>query len=292
MLPDIVEILLVFLAVFGCFATLAYSVIKLLSSEHSVYEERAVAALGKRLSQIYVFIDPERFYHLCMVAAVGCFLLGFALGAGNLAAGVMLGAILGGLGFAVPWVVVSILLHKRLAKLEEQLPEGLDMLGSSLKANLTLAQAIDRCADKVASPMGQELRVIREEQRLGNGLVEALHHWADRTDLRDVRLIVMSSEISLRLGGDLAANYQMLSQLIRQRHMFQKEIKSLTAEGRFQAIFMAALPFIVLAIMAVISPQRMWPFITSALGMWLLLLVVVMQVGAYHWIKKITTIEF
>jgi len=278
-------------AVFGCFGALTYSLVKLLYSERLGYEDRAVAALGKKLSQLYVFIDPERFYHFCIVAVVICFLLGFMMGAGNVVAGLLIGAVLGSLGLVVPWVIVSFMVQKRLQQLAEQLPEGLDMLSSSLKAGVTLPQAIARCADKVPAPLRQELRVITQEQRLGHSVVDALHHWAERTGLRDIKLVVIASEVSLRLGGDLAGNYGTLSQLIRQRHMFQREISALTAEGRLQGILMAALPFIVLAIMSLIDRERMLPFITSTLGICLIALVAMMQIGAYFWIKKITNIE-
>jgi len=291
MLAGEAQVLLIGLAVFGCFATLGYSAFELLSSEHSRYEDRAVAAFGQKLTQIYVFMDPEKFYHLCIVVAVVFFLIGFVACGGNLFTGFVAGSLLGSLGLVVPWFVVSIMVQKRLQRLDEQLPAGLDMLSSSLRAGLALSQAIARCVDRVPAPLKQEFRVLRQEQRLGHSLVEALHHWAERTDMQDVRLLVIVSEISMRFGGNLAENYETLAELIRQRHVFQREIKSLTAEGRLQAIFMAVLPFIVLIIMTLIDGERMWPFISSTLGMSLLALVAIMQVGAYFWIKKITHIE-
>lgn len=277
---------------FGCMACLGYSICALfLVSRYSSYEERSVKALGSQLSQINAYIDPRWLFHLSVVMTVFCFLLGFAFGAGDIGFGLLFGICFAVAGAIAPRIVIGYMIAKRLDKLNRQLPMGLDMLSSSLRAGLTLRQAIERNLKNLPSVMAEEMSVVIHETRLGSGLTEALKHWADRVGLLDARIIVISAEISLRRGGSLTDTFDTMAELIRAKYVFKKEITTLTSEGRMQALVMTLLPFVILIIMTLVQREMMLEFMMSRLGVVLLLVVLIMQVGAYFWIRKIVSIE-
>jgi tight adherence protein B len=277
---------------FGCFAALGYAFTNLfLLSKYSTYEERAVQALGKELGQIHVYIDPKKLFHISIMVTVLFFLIGFSLGGGDLLTGLIFGAGLGACGYVSPRIIIFYLLQKRLEKLNKELPATLDLLSSSLRAGLSLHQAILRNQSNFPPVIAQEFGIIAHECRLGRSLAEALNHWSERITLLDVKIIVIASEISLKRGGNLSETYDTLAQLIREKFVFQKEIATLTSEGRMQALVMTALPFVMLIIMTLIKREMMMDFMKSTIGMFSIGLVVVMQVAAYLWIKKIVTIE-
>jgi len=107
----------------------------------------------------------------------------------------------------------------------------------------------------------------------------------------DVKLTVIASELSLRHGGNLAETYRNLARTIRERFMFQKEVQTLTTEGRMQAIVMTLLPFVILIIMTIIRPKVMLQFLSSPIGIGSVIMVLVMQIIAYFWIKKVMEID-
>jgi len=279
-------------AVFGSVIAIGILVARVTSGQYSSYEDRAVRAIGEQLNQVHLFMDPERFFQITMLVVVACFLLGFSLARGEILSGCVLGAGFAAIGFVVPRVYLQIAIRKRMIKLNEQLPDGLEMLSSSLRAGMTLSQALSRAAAKCPAPLSQELGVILQEVRLGTSLPDALKHWSDRVQVLDVRLVVGASEIALRLGGNLAETYENLSRLIRERFMFQREVKAMTAEGNMQAVFMALLPFALLIFLSIINPSTMVPFIQSKIGMCAIGLVVVLTLAGFFWIKKIVTIDF
>ncbi|MCF7853773.1 MAG: type II secretion system F family protein [Candidatus Pacebacteria bacterium] len=292
MLTDIFVFVAGPLAASICLGVLGYLVADTFGRSYSTYEQRSIEAFHEKLHQIYIFVDPEKFLKITQLITVLAFIVGFAFGAGNIVRGVFYGVALAAIGFVTPRIALYIIAKRRLEKINEQLPDALDMLGGSLRAGLTLSQAIERNASRTNPPLGQEFGVVCQELRLGTSLRDALRHWSDRVDVLDVKLVVIASDIALRLGGNLAETYEILGRLIRDRYMFRRELKAMTSEGRMQAIVMALIPFVLLLLLSLVNPDTMMPFLKSGMGKVLIGTVVVLTTLAYFWIKKIITIEY
>ena len=186
---------------------------------------------------------------------------------------------------------LSILLARRLARISEQLPTGLELLVNSMRAGLTLGVALERNLERMPPDLREELSVVLHEFRLGTSLSDALLHWSMRIGLQDVRLVASAAVLSLRCGGSLADAFQTLGGIIRQRADFNKEVKALTAEGRFQALLMTALPFVIMIIMTLVNHATMMEFFENPIGKGLLLTMVGMQIAAFFWIRKLVSFD-
>ena len=68
-------------------------------------------------------------------------------------------------------------------------------------------------------------------------------------------------------------------------------MRALTAVGRLQAIIIAAMPFFLLYMMTRVSPELMGEFLHSFAGVMAVILVVILDLLGFLWIRKITTIE-
>ncbi len=254
-------------------------------------EHKAGSAMARRLSSVYIVVPPENVMLIAILLSSFLFLLGFFLAGRNVVAGLTFGFIMAVFGFFIPHVVITRIVEKHLQKLNEELPPSLEMLSSSLRAGLTLRQAIERNLDRLPETVAQEFGIVIYECKLGKSLNEALDNFADRTGLMDAKLTAIASELSLRHGGNLSENFQNLAKLIRERYIFQKEVAALTAEGRMQAVVMTALPFAILVLMTLIRRTEMLEFLASPVGIGSVATVFVMQVLAYIWINKVVSIE-
>ncbi len=280
-------------ALFVSVSIMAYLVIRVSSTGYSSYTDRAVKAINAQLSENFLFVmDPQRFYVLNLLATGFGFIAGFAIADDSLASQLSAAMALAAAGFCLPRIILRILAARRLERLNRQLPEGLDLLVNSMRAGLTLYQAMQRAIAKVPKPLAAEFGVIHQELRLGSGLRDALRHWAVRNNLVDVKLVVISADIALRYGGNVTEVFDNVSRLIRSRYMFYRELRSLTGEGRLQAVVLAILPFLLLILLTIINRQSMVPFLMSGLGQCIVCIVFVMQVISYVWIKNILNIEY
>lgn len=186
------------------------------------------------------------------------------VGAGGLGTAAVLYAIAGTPAVALAGPVTTTLfaahlVRRRIAKraraFEEQLPDALALIASSLSAGHTFLRAIQMMCEESAPPLSEEFTRVLAETRLGDPVVNALERLAQRIQVRDMDIVVQAIRIQQTVGGRLADLLQTLSEFIRARAEVRREVKVLTAEGRMSAYVLAGLvPFLVLVIQ-VINPS-------------------------------------
>ena len=90
--------------------------------------------------------------------------------------------------------------------------------------------------------MGQELRRVVTESRLGRPLEESLEGVAERMDSPDFSWTVMAIRIQREVGGNLSELLLTVADTMTQRERLRRDVAALTAEGRISAIVLACLP--------------------------------------------------
>ncbi len=133
----------------------------------------------------------------------------------------------------------------RARAFEEQLPPTLGLIASSLRSGHTLLRSIDMMVEETPPPMSDEFERVLAETRLGLPLIDALDRMADRVALKDFEWIVHAIRIQQTSGGKLADLLFTLAEFMRSREEVRREVRVLTAEGRFSAWTLVALPFVV-----------------------------------------------
>jgi len=105
--------------------------------------------------------------------------------------------VLGGLflllvGWVLPMVMLDRRARDRTAAIDYELPELIDLLVVTLEAGLSFLASLQMAADRLEGPLGVELRLTLQEQRMGLSTNEALRGMLDRTDTPGMRTFVRS----------------------------------------------------------------------------------------------------
>jgi tight adherence protein C len=114
------------------------------------------------------------------------------------------GAVLGYMG---PGLLLDRRIAQRRLRIENGLPDALDLLIVSIEAGLALDQAILKTGEELtlAHPeLAQELRLINIETRAGKPRLEAFKNFAARTKVDDVRALVAMLIQTDRFGTSVA----------------------------------------------------------------------------------------
>jgi len=146
---------------------------------------------------------------------------------------------------ATPFLAVALLrrqIARRKRQFEEQFPDALTLIASSLSAGHTFLRAIQMMAEESEGPIAEEFGRVVSETQLGDPLVDALQRMAERLDIKDVDWVVQAIRIQQTVGGRLADLLHTLADFIRSREEIRREIDVLTAEGRLSAYVLGALP--------------------------------------------------
>jgi tight adherence protein B len=200
--------------------------------------------------------------------------------------GNVLAAMIAGLlgGACLVYLTVMRMRAARQRKLEAQLPEAIDILVRSLKAGHPLLAAIRLVRRELPDPIGSEFAILADEMTYGLDLGSAMNNLAARVGQEDLTLVVIATGIQSTAGGNLAEILGGISLVVRERLKMRLKIKAVSAEGRFSAALLTALPFGLFGLLWLIAPQfygEVWnqPIVKPALllaGLWLLVGNVVM----------------
>jgi tight adherence protein B len=148
----------------------------------------------------------------------------------------------------------AIRIARRRKKLAEQLPDALSLIASSLSAGHTFLRAIQMMCEEADPPLSDEFSRVVYEVRLGAPLVDALERMAERVGLADFKWVVQAIRIQQTVGGRLADLLHTLADFIRARDEVRREVDVLTAEGKFSAYILGAMPVFILLAVQVMSP--------------------------------------
>ena len=163
---------------------------------------------------------------------------------------------------ASPFIAVAYLHHRidsRTRQFEEQFPEALSLIASSLTAGHTFLRSIQMMCEEAEGPIAEEFARVVYETQLGDPLVDALDRMAKRLDIRDVDWVVQAIRIQQTVGGKLADLLHTLADFIRAREEVRREVRVLTAEGRISAYILGALPIFLGFFMQVSNPDYLDP---------------------------------
>jgi tight adherence protein B len=169
------------------------------------------------------------------------------------------GLILAFVGFVIGiWMTRSYLRYmgtRRIRKFEDQLPDTLSILANSVRGGFSLFQALQLIARESAEPSKTEFIRVIQEISLGAPMDDALQGLSQRIPTEDVDILVTAISLQHQTGGNLSHVLDVVANTVRERHRVEREIRSMTAQQRFSASMLAALPFVLAGVIWLISPS-------------------------------------
>jgi len=273
-------------AAFASVVIVVFHIVKAASRGIQTYEEKYVSGAAKTLDAMYLTMSARQIMSLSMLAMLVVFIL-TAVTTMNIALAIVLGAI----GFLLPIVAIRILKSRRDKKFGEQLVDGLIAMGNALRVGHSLPSSFDLLAREMENPMGQEMRLLTQELRLGVSLEAALQHLYARMPSEDLDILITSITISQEVGGNLAEIFDNIADTIRERHRIQGKISALTAQGKLQGFVVGMLPILIGIILNAWMPELFRPMYTQWLGMIMLAVIVLMETIGCYMIWRIVSVK-
>ncbi len=261
-----------------------------------VYHGYAVARyrLHQRREDFDRVLNQQLLLNISPTLAVGCSLIliavGMLVGYGvtENSIGLCLGAVAGGY---FPPLILKYLQEKRIARLEEQLVDGIVTLSSGVRAGLNFGQAFELLVKNSVGPIRQEFGQLIREYQMGLDFNHAMRNTADRIGLRNYRLLFTALEMHRQRGGNAADSLDRIAESIREIQRLEGKLDALTSQGRTQAWMMAVMPVVFLFMMLGIDPESTRMLFVEPMGRMLLLFALGLIVVAFFWIQKIMAID-
>jgi tight adherence protein C len=165
-------------------------------------------------------VTPGRFLGYRVLCAIAFPLLWIWLGASvgvKPVQLVLLALIIGFLGWWLPARVIQERAKQRLAEIDYQLPELIDLLVVTIEAGLGFVGAMQMASGRVGPPLGQEIQLTLQEQSMGLSIQEAMLNMLARSDTASMRSFVRSIVQGEALGVSIGQIMRDLAQEMRRR---------------------------------------------------------------------------
>jgi tight adherence protein B len=154
----------------------------------------------------------------------------------------------------VPVVVIGFLAERRRKRMQAQFPVALDIFVRALRSGHPIAGALELLTAEMEDPIGSEFGLICDEVSYGADLTDALNDMAERWNLDDIRMFVVSISVQNETGGNLAEILDNLSKVIRERASLFLKVRALSSEGRMTGWLLTALPIITFVLLFMMNP--------------------------------------
>jgi len=192
----------------------------------------------------------------------------------------------------LPVIHILRLRSKRLKRFEAQLPDAIDLFNRSMKAGHNIHSGLETLAAETTDPVRMEFRKIIEELALGSQLEEALHNLGGRVPLIDLKFFITGLILQRQTGANLVGVLEGLSLLMRERLSLAAKMKAHTAQQRFSAGLLCALPLVVALAMWFLKPEYIRLLYQDPTGSKFLTAAIVMEIVGILIIRRIANVRY
>ena len=180
-------------------------------------------------------------YQLLGGVALPAVWIWIAVGAGTSAGLAIIAAIFFAcIGWFGPGFVIQRRAEGRLNRIDRAMPELIDLLVVTVEAGLSLSAALQLAGERMKGPLGDELRIVLQEQRMGLTPVQALENMVGRCPTPAVESFTRAMVQGQLLGVSIGQILRSLAIEMRKRRRAQAEQQAQKAPIKmlFPLVFM------------------------------------------------------
>ncbi len=127
------------------------------------------------------------------------------------------------LGWVAPSVVLKRMGTARRQAIDDALPDLVDLLVVTVEAGLSFSGSLQAATQRIGGPLGDELRLTMQEQRMGLPITQALNNMLRRTETSSMRSFVQSVTQAENLGVSIGGVLRGIAVEMRKRRRSRAE---------------------------------------------------------------------
>ncbi len=189
------------------------------------------------------------------------------------------------IGMCLP-LGIYLFLHARYRrKLQNQLPDTIYLLSRSLRAGLSLEQALENVADHGNQPIAGEFKRAVRQLKLGMTIPAALRVMAERIKLTDFDVLVTVVALHRNIGGNLTMLLDRVATSIRDRNLFRGHFQTATALSRITGFAVASGAPLIFLGYSLWQPDFINRFLESTTGIRMLGTAIFLEITGLIWLS-------
>lgn len=165
-----------------------------------------------------------------------------------------------------PTFVLMRMQHKRMGLIEARIDGFTLSFANALRATPNIARALETVAVSIPAPLQEELELTLREIRVGSTLEQALSDLGIRIGSSQFDATMSALLIGRRVGGNVPEILNDTAVSLREIVRLQSTLRAKTADGRVQALVLAAFPVVIALAFDLLMPGYFKPLTQSFAG--------------------------
>jgi tight adherence protein B len=190
-----------------------------------------------------------------------------------------------------PLLYIMRIRARRLKRFEEQLPDAIDLFTRTMRAGHNIHSGLETMATETLEPVKMEFKKLMEELALGSQLEPTLHNLGKRVPIIDLKFFITGLILQRQTGANMVAVLENLATLVRERLNMAARLKAHTAQQRFSAGLLCAMPFVVGLGFWILKPEYIRLLYTDPVGSKFLTYAIISEIVGILVIRKIANIR-
>jgi tight adherence protein B len=133
--------------------------------------------------------------------------------------------------------------------------------------------------------------MVLKEMQYGATMEAALQSLKERVPSEDLDLMVQAILIQRQVGGNLATVLETIVGTIRDRNKIQRQLRTLTAQGKLSGTVIGSLPFGLGLMIYLLEPEHIMTLFHHPVGIGLLVAGLISGTIGFILVRKVTSIE-
>lgn len=238
------------------------------------------------LAEQQLLFTKEALLSLLLAASLLSFALGW-VAAGSPTFGIALACIV----FAGTVAFVRNASDKRNLSTRERIPEALRTISMSFRSGHSLSQTLSDAAEETGGYLGHLFGVAADRIEMGSTPTEALAVMRGNPRVPELSFVAVALDVQHQSGGSIAPVLESATDAVEGELRLMRALRVQTAQAKLSASIVTVMPFVLVALFSLMSPDFLSPFFSSFLGMALLALALVMQFTGVIIVRRMLKVD-
>jgi len=192
---------------------------------------------------------------------------------------------------AVSYVVTTSMKDKRREAVREAVPGALESMAACFGSGFTLLQTFRQVSQDTPGYLGEVFEQSAHVLETGGSARQALDVLRDDEHAPDLAFVAIALDVQHESGGSMRQVLEAASDSVKSELGLRRSLRVQTAQAKLSARIVVVMPFILVALFSLASPDFLTPFFSSIFGYALLALAVIMQVAGVFLVNRALTVE-
>ncbi len=194
--------------------------------------------------------------------------------------------------YQAPSLILTYQIRRRRTLLRDQLVTVISSMSNSIKAGLTLDDALEIAARKAEEPLAIEFRQIIDDRENNLSLEDSLTRIKNRLNLPSFSLFAIALIVNKDKGGKLGPSLDRLFHSLQENQRLERKLEADTATGQMVINILTAFPAVFLVLSFLMNRTGTMLMFSTFLGQMILAASIFIVYIGYRIGQRIVRIDF